>query len=513
MIETHISQVFLYPHDVYKIKKPVALGFLDFSTLALRRAACEAELELNRRLAPDVYLELVPVTRDAAGRHHLAGDGETVDWAVHMRRLNDDDRADLRLEAGRLGLLELRRVARRLAQFHAGARVDAETTRFGDLAVIRANVCENFAQTRETVGRYLDPEHAQEIERWQLEFLDHHADLFADRQRNGRVRDGHGDLRLEHLYLTEEQPASSTTEPAVRILDCIEFNTRFRFADIAADIAFLSMDLAARGRVDLAEGFLAAYALEANDYDLFPLIDFYEAYRAHVRAKIASFVAASADDERTREAMASDARRYYLLALASQRRSLLSPALIAVGGLIAAGKTTFADRLSARLSAPVIEADRTRKHLLGVDPETRLHHGLWQGAYAPEVTQRVYHEVFRRADLVLQSGRPVILDASFRSTHLRLEARELARRLGVPFLFVECQAPIEILRRRLEERARNPATSDGREAIAPDFAASWENATELSSAERMIVATEQPFEDLIAALRARLPLWPSGLTG
>ena len=506
LIETHASWVFLGEGDVYKVKRPVYLGFLDFRTLSQRKAACEAELELNRRLAPDVYLGLVPVTRDAGGRHRFGGPGEPVDWAVHMVRLPEEARADRRLAADSLAPAALDRVASHLVVFHADARVDEETAAFGTPASIATNVRENFEQTRANITRYLTRAEADEIEAHQLGFLDRNTELFERRRARRRVRDGHGDLRLEHVYLTGDGPPT--------IIDCIEFNERFRYADVCADIAFLSMDLAWHNRTDLAERFLATYAREANDYELYRLVDFYEGYRAYVRGKVASMLASDVSVAlEARRRAGREARRYYLLALATKRRSLLPPALVAVGGAIASGKSTIAERLANEMAAPVVDTDRARKYLLGVAPTTPVHEPAWTGAYSPIATDLVYKEVLHRARAVLDSGRPAVLDGSFRSRAHRAAACRLAEEAGVPFVFVECRAPVPLLRQRLEERSARPGVSDGRLEILDDFVARWEPVDELPPAAHIVLDTSLPIAESLSRLTRSLAAWPPGLTG
>ncbi len=504
VVETHISWVLLGPTEVYKLKKPVSLGFLDFSTVGARRAACEAEVELNRRLAPEVYRGVVPLLRDEAGRLAIGGPGEIVDWAVHMRRLPDRDRADVRLQQGRLEREDLERIARRLAEFHAQARADQSTAAFGRPDAIAVNLRENFDQTRESVARFITPAQAEEIERGQERFLAEHEELLARRIAAGRVRDGHGDLRLEHVYLDDAGE--------VTIIDCIEFNDRFRYADVAADLAFLAMDLSEHGHVELSEHLVAAYAQTSGDQDLYAVLDFYEGYRAYVRGKIAALVATAPDvDHERRTRAAASARHHFLLALAAGRRALLGPAVVAVGGIIASGKSTVAARLGALMSAPVIEADRTRKQLLGVTPTRPVHEGAWQGAYDPAFTERVYDEVFRRAGVVLEAGRPVILDASFRGRALRQRARALALEHGVPFRFVECRAAPEVCRARLRQRARGASVSDGRLEIFDDFVARWEPVDELLPAEHLVLDTARPLDDNLGKIREVVETWPPGL--
>ncbi len=506
LIETHISWVFLGGGDVWKVKKPVDFGFLDFSTADKRHAACLAEVELNRRLAPHVYLGCIPITRDNHGRARFGGSGEPIDWAVQMVRLPEEDRADLRLASGRLSASHLDRVAVRLARFHESARCDEETTQIGGLETVKANVEENFAQTRAELGRYLDPDQAAQVKAWQRQFLDRKASLFAARQAAGRVRDGHGDLRLEHVYLTDDDYAAGEDDGSeVVIVDCIEFNHRFRFADVCADVAFLAMDLSWHGRPDLAERFLAAYARAANDFDLYPLVDFYESYRAFVRGKIASFgIASGRLDFPGRQEAIGEARRYFLLALASERRALAPPRLLAIGGMIASGKSTIAENLGAELAVPVVDADRTRKFLLGRAPAEAIDDPAWQGAYSPTRTAEVYSEVLRRAEAVLQSGRSVIVDASFRAREHRLAARQLADYHGVPFRFIECRAKPEICRQRLRDRERRQSVSDGRLEIFDEFVARWQPVDELPASEHLVLDTSQPLVANLQFLRKKL---------
>jgi uncharacterized protein len=494
--ETHISQVFLGPDCVYKVKKPVALGFLDFSTLELRERFCAAEVALNRRLAPSVYVGMVRVTRDGSGRHHFDGEGEPVDWAVQMRRLPDRDAADARLREGRLGRAELRLLAEHVARFHQGARCDAETARHGAPDAVEANVRENFEQTRTSAARFLSESELAHIERWQLAFLRDRRALLEQRASAGRSRDGHGDLRLEHCYLDDHG--------AVEIIDCIEFNERFRYGDVCADVAFLAMDLGWHERPDLSEIFLADYARASGDYDLYGVVDFYESYRAYVRGKVSSMLeqdTGAAADARARAG--EQARKYYLLAEACTREPLAPPVLYAVGGMIASGKSTLAAQLGERLAAPVVDSDRTRKQFAGVDAFTPLPDAAFSGHYSAEATTRTYDEVLRRAEVVLRSGRSVIVDASFRTRAERAHASELARRCGVALLFVECVASPEVSRARLERRAQKRSVSDGRLELFDEFAKSYEPVRELPPESFLSVSTDGPAGAALTQVLAR----------
>jgi aminoglycoside phosphotransferase family enzyme/predicted kinase len=488
LIETHVSWVLRGEHEVLKVKKPVSLGFLDFSTLERRRAACEAEVRLNAALAPGVYLGVVPVLGD---------------WGVHMRRLDDTQRADTRLAAGALDADDVHRLAELVADFHAGRAVDRHVAaHFASHSAVARNVRENFDQTRAGVHRHVDREIAAEAESRQAAFLRDHADLFGARIAAGRIRDGHGDLRLEHVYFEPD---------GIRVIDCIEFDARYRIADTCADVAFLAMDLAAHGRADLAERLLARYARAADDHDLYALVDFYAGYRAWVRGKVAMLLAEDAGaGEATRARAALEARRHFLLAVAAERPPLIAPTLVCVGGLIASGKSTVADAVAGELACPVIDADRTRKHLLGVGETQPVHEPAWRGAYDPAFTERVYDEVLRRASVVLASRRPVVVDASFRSRRLREKARELARAHGVRFRFIECGAPADVCRERLARRAGTTTPSDGRLAIFDEFAASFEPTRELAEGEHVVLDTTRTVEESLAEVRAHVVTWPRG---
>jgi aminoglycoside phosphotransferase family enzyme/predicted kinase len=489
LVETHLSWVLL-GQEVYKIKKPVTLPFVDFSSFEERERACRAEVSLNRRLAPRTYLGVVPI-RKSRGRYTFAADGPVVEWAVRMRRLDEADRADVRLKSGALGAAHIDRLATTLVAFHADSTRTRKLARVGSPEAIERNVADNFAALR-TAGEDVAP-HAllDEIERWQRSFLRGHEDRFERRMIDGSVRDGHGDLRLEHVFFRD---------PDFEVIDCIEFDDRYRVADVCADIAFLAMDLARLGRVDLAERFVATYARTANDYDLYGVLDFYESYRACVRAKIAVL---SAPEE---------VRRHLLLAQSARRRSALQPVLVAVAGNIASGKSTLAERLAEALSAPIVDADRTRKHMLGLGPTDHASSsGAWSGAYDLAFSEQVYAEVLRRAGVVLASGRPVIVDASFRSSEARARARALASELGAPFRLLECVAAPSVCKARLAARERLKAVSDATPEIFDAFAEKFERITELPEPEHARIDTSGEPDASLEQARRIVATWPRGL--
>jgi aminoglycoside phosphotransferase family enzyme/predicted kinase len=484
-ITTHISWVFLTDREVWKLKRPVGYGFVDYRTLSQRRAACEDEVRLNRRLAPDVYLGVVPVRLGPDG-YGFGAEGAVVDYAVRMRRLPDERSAEALLRAGALTPDHLAQLATRLARFFAEA---APAPSMGSIAVIRTNVVENFAQAEPFVGRLLSRDTFDVVRRWQLGVLEQHADRFEARVAQGRIRDGHGDLRLEHVYFEAAGPI---------VIDCVEFSERLRAGDAASDAAFLVMELTARGRRELGERFLADLARESDDHDLYGVVDFYASYRAWVRGKIAALLAADASTSPDRSLRkAEEARSLFELARSYVEAAPGAPFVMAVGGLIGSGKTTLAEALGRATSIPVVSADRVRKALAGVAALERAP----ADAYTPAFSRRTFDELFRRAGVVLESGRSVVLDATFRARDLRLRARDLARAHGGRFLFVETTCDDATLRERLRRRAAGPSVSDAGEALLEQVRAAFEPVTELDPEEHVRVDTAGP-----AAAAARLAL-------
>ena len=476
LLTTHISLVFRAGQSVFKVKRERQLEFLDYGTVAARQRCCEAELRLNRRLAPDVYLAVLPVRHDEQG-HSLNREGTVVDWAVHMRRLPDDRSALALLRAQQLEHRHLDALAARLAQFYRG--LNSLPSAIVGLAL---SLTENFRQTAPfaaLLGRSAEMRQVEASQRaW---FRDN-----LDRLEARRARDGHGDLRLEHVYFLDREPT---------VIDCVEFQDRLRIADPALDVAFLVMDLCRHERRDLAEYFLGRFALESDDYGLYPLIDGYASYRALVRAKVAGLLAA----DPTTPGDAVTRKREEAGALLHLSAALLQPApaepgVMAVGGLIGAGKTTLAEALARRTSAVPISADATRKSMAGLrheEPAAPAHYGT-------EFTDRVHNEVLQRAELALQSGRSVILDTTFRSARLRHAARALAERFRARFVLAECQAPEAVLRERLRQRAG--AVSDAQEELLPRVMAEYEPVRELGADQHVRVDTTQPLAASVTAV-------------
>jgi aminoglycoside phosphotransferase family enzyme/predicted kinase len=457
LVETHISWVFLVGARVYKVKKPVNLGFLDFTTLARRRAACEDEVRLNRRLAPDVYDNVVEVT-GAAQRPRLGGPGPVVEVAVAMRRLPADRMLDhlVRSRAVDPGLMEA--IGTTVARFHASAETGGEIDALGRIETVARNWEENFSQTLSLPAEVLSPDDREAIVQYVRAFLARERHRFDSRVAEAHSRDGHGDLQAQHVCCTDP----------IRIFDCIEFNHRFRFGDTAGEIAFLAMDLERLGRPDLAVAFLNAYLEESGDYGAVPLLDFYRAYRAYVRGKVLGFQLAEHPH------VAAEARAFFVLAARYVRPRRASRLLI-TSGVMGAGKTSVARLVAERLGAIVVRTDAVRKRLAGLALSARALHGFGEGLYTPGMSARTYAEALRIAGTILAAGWPVIVDGAFSSASERAAARALASVERVPLTILWCDAPDDVIAERLRKRATDRhEISDGREELLAMHRARYE---------------------------------------
>ena len=303
LIQTHISFVFLTRNFVYKVKKAVDLGFLDFTTLERRRFSCEKELELNRRLCGDMYLEVVPINRSNVIK--IKGEGETVEYAVKMKRMPQETMMNKLLEENKVSRKIIDRIAKIIAEFHSKAETNRRISEFGSLAIIETNWEENFEQTREFVGKTISLENFGLIRERIDGFMKGNVSFFRKRMAEGRVRDCHGDVHSGNIFVTDR----------IYIFDAIEFNDRIRYSDVAADIAFLAMDLDFKERTDLSNFFVGRYVTYSGDQELTKLLPFYKCYRAYVRGKVVSFKLKdpSVGDEEKSVAM-KEAKAYFKLA-------------------------------------------------------------------------------------------------------------------------------------------------------------------------------------------------------
>jgi len=435
--ETHISWVFLTERHAFKLKKPVAFGFVDFSAVALREAACRDEVRLNRRLAPDVYLGVVPLVRDRQGQLTLGGKGETVDWLVEMRRLASDMRLDELIRRDELSDHQIESLGKVLADFcrHAPA-----VTMSGEqyLATLERKVRDNH---HDLVARVDERGRAwfYRAMQSQLRTLKLSPRLLCDRAHDGRIVEGHGDLRPEHLYLT----------PTPVAIDCLEFSQTLRKIDVADELAFLAMECDRLGRPDVGEQLSEACRRAIGDRINPAVTRFYKMYRACVRAKVAALRQDQLAPNR-RAAPRQEVEEYLRFA-AGYVPPEEKPLLLVVGGLMGTGKSTLARALADALLLQTFQTDGVRRELFG---QSESPTAFDAERYAPQNRQRVYDELARLADQVLGRGVSVVLDGTYMSAAHRSEVQQLGRKNGVQPLFCFCQCPDEVARGRIESRLR-----------------------------------------------------------
>jgi aminoglycoside phosphotransferase family enzyme/predicted kinase len=496
--QTHISAVFLAGEFVYKVKKPVRLGFLDFSTLDRRHHFCDEEVRLNRRLAPDVYLGVVPVTASANGPR-FEGDGEPVEWAVKMRRLPEQATLHAALRRGEATPKLMRSLAGLLARFHAAAAGGDRVAAFGCWEVVAGNARDNFTGSRAQVGPVVAPavfDRARALTDAALEQL---RPVIEGRSARRVPRDTHGDLRLDHVYLFPDRPPPGD----VVVIDCVEFNERFRFADPVADAAFLAMDLAADGRRDLARAFTEAYVEASGDTEGAGLFPFYVAYRAAVRAKVAGIKGLEPEVPAwDRAAALARARAHWLLALGELEGPGRRPALLLVAGLPGTGKSTLARGLADRAGFTVVRSDAVRKELAGRPSDADGSAAFGSGIYTPEWTERTYRECLRRAEALLAEGGRVVVDASFRAENWRLEFLDAAVRLGVPALVLQCRAAAAIVRARLAGRRGDVSDADW--SVFEQTAREWQPAGERTRRSLAVIETDRGATEVLEEAAGRL---------
>ncbi|MFG3292954.1 AAA family ATPase [Streptomyces sp. NPDC048179] len=467
MCETHTATLFFVGDRAYKLKKPVDLGFLDYTTVAARRAACEREVALNRRFSPDVYVGL---------GEFRSPDAEAPEPLVVMRRMPEDRRLSRLVREGAAVDDVLRTVARHLAAWHAAAPRGPDVDEQGTRDALSARWEASFAQVRalavDTSGR----ENGTEAERLVRRYLAGRGRLFDTRIEQGRVVDGHGDLLAEDIFCLDDGP---------RVLDCLEFDDRLRHLDGLDDAAFLAMDLERLGAQHAAAYFLAQYCEYSGDPAPPSLWHHYVAYRAFVRAKV-SMIQARQGAPGAEEA----SRRLAAMALGHLRTS--SVRLVLVGGLPGSGKSTLSGALADRLGVTLLSSDRIRKELAGIPAEQSAAAGYGEGLYTPEWTARTYAALLDRAAILLSMGESVVLDATWSDAGQREAGARTAERVGADLVALHCRVPDNVSAARLG--TRTPGASDAGPDIARAMAAReplWPEAAPLDTSGALASAVER----------------------
>ena len=495
LIQTHISYVFLAGDVVYKTKKPVDLGFINQVDLETREQNCHAEIRLNSRLAPAVGIGVVPVVQHADGHFEIdppgdpgdPGDATVVEWAVKMHRLSEDRTLQALLEAGEVPPRILERLVAKLIRFHEAAPAVPADPAFAGAEALRRWWAEEYREAENFIGDTWDESDARELQQFITGTIDREADLFDQRLADGRVVEGHGDLRAQHVYVFGDD------EDDIQVVDCIEFSEafQFRYQDVGYEVAFLAMDLEARGWPELSEEFVGRYVAASGDETLGLLQPFYRALRAFVRGKVESMGASEAEvNASQREALRRSARHYFHLASSYVNRQA-GPVLLVLSGPSGTGKSTVGATVAGRAGAAYINSDSVRKTLAGIHRHDRASTDFQEGIYSEEMTRKTYDEMRRRAAAHLQRGRPVVLDAVHPRREDRTASTEVARADGMPHLVVSFILPGESALERIATRRHDPmATSDATEDVYQQQIRSYEPVDESSEGGITIDASE-----------------------
>lgn len=441
LVETHISWVILTGDFVYKIKKPVNFGFLDFSTLELRRHYCEQELKLNRRLAPRLYLDVIKVIGPPE-RPIMNGEGEAIEYAVKMRQFDPERQLDRLAVQNKLTTAHIDQLADVMAAFHEGIEMATAESAFGSPASVWQPAAENFSQ----IAARLDDEHEnirlESLRQWSREQFNKFSTLFQQRKRGGFIRNCHGDMHLANMTLIDDE---------VTIFDCIEFNDDFRWIDVISELAFTSMDLIDRGQPGFAARLVNRYLQHTGDYEGLALLQFYQVYRALVRAKVAILRSGQPDlSEQQRRGSWQEYRAYSELAQRFTRPA--NPALFIAHGVSGAGKTTLTQALLERFGMIRLRSDVERKRLFGLTAAAKSRSDTGRGIYTQTASGHTYQRLRELAGDVIRAGYSTIVDATFLKCEQRRLFQALAQELGVPFIILHFHADAALLRRWISER-------------------------------------------------------------
>ena len=474
VLETHISWVILTGDYAYKIKKPVNFGFLDFSTLALRRKYCLEEVRLNARYAADLYLAVVGIYGDYR-TPSLQGNGEPMEYAVKMRQFPQDALLSRLLERSRLLEIHIDAMAKEVAAFHAIAQHAAPDNPWGTPEQVQEWALENFAEIRPLLQdskslRQLDALHA-----WTEKEYQRRRDQLQARKREGGIRECHGDLHLGNMFLQGER---------IRLFDCIEFNEELRWIDVMCEAAFVVMDLCDRGRPEFAWRFLNRYLQHTGDYTSLAILPYYFVYRALVRAKVSLLRLSQGHlDENERTAVLQEFRGYLNLAQGMSQRPV--PAVIITHGLSGSGKSVTAGKLAETLLAVHVRSDIERKRLYGYGMTADSGSSLHSGIYSTTATVRTYDRLAEIAAAALDGGDTVLVDATFLESGQRRRFLDQARRTGAAAVILDFQIPEQMLRERIMARQRSGG--DVSEAGLDILASQLRQVQPLSTEERRFV--------------------------
>jgi aminoglycoside phosphotransferase family enzyme/predicted kinase len=469
LVQTHVSYVLLTGDYAYKLKKAVNFGFLDYSTLAKRKYFLQEEISMNSAIAPELYLEVVPITQ-AGDKFSLSGEEEAVEYALKMRQFPQENLFINLFEAGKLSIEQMEELGKIVAQFHAKAATNDYISSFGTVAKVREAFDENYQQTEQYVGRVQTQQQLVETKAFTDSFFAEREDLFQARIDNHKIKECHGDLHLKNICLWQDK---------IQLFDRIEFNEPFRFVDVMYDVAFAVMDLDARGRKDFGNAFLNTYLEQTGDWEGVQLLPLYLSRQAYVRAKVTSFLLDDpAISEKVKQEASQTAADYY-----QQAWEYTQPTqgkLILMSGLSGSGKSTVAKAIARKTGAIQIRSDAVRKHLAGIVLDAKGSDEI----YSSEMSQRTYDRLLELGMLLAKAGFTVILDAKYDLISLREPAIAAAKTNQIPLQIINCTAPLDIISDRLSSRS-----GDISDATADLLASQQATAEDFTEAEQVYVTT------------------------
>jgi len=500
LVETHISWVLLTGSFAYKIKKPIDLGFVDFSTLELRRRYCHEEIRLNRRLAPDIYLEVNSITGSIDSPRLSSNDDEAIEYAVKMIQFSRTNELDRLVERGELTRSHIESLARMISTFHESSERAGPESIYGNGEQVIQPVEENFKQIRQRISDPESLEELEQVEKWSREQFQRLETLFERRKAEGYVRECHGDLHLANMAWIDGEPL---------VFDCIEFNPSLRWIDVLSEIAFLTMDLEERGCPELAYAFLNAYLELGGDYPGLPVLNFYFSYRLMVRAKVEAIRAYQQPRDSDSRIDAEESFRTYLQ-LAVRHTHPGNPRLIITCGLSGSGKSSLTQSLLGSLQAIRIRSDVERKRLFSLSAEDDGKLNTKASIYSADATKRTYEKLLELANTGLDSGCSIIIDATCLKAEQRAKFQALAVKKGVPYSILNITAPEEVLRERLEKR--EGGASDADVAVMKEQLALFEPFGEEERPHVIPVNSESSFdvEGLVSEIESSKTLPPAG---
>lgn len=480
LIQTHISFILLTGDYAYKVKKSVNFGFLDFSTLEKRHYFCQEELRLNQPQAPEFYLEVLPISL-VGDSVQLGNDAHPIEYTLKMRQFPQENLLIHLFEQGKLTFDHLTQLGKKVAQFHLNAPTNDQICQFGEISQIRQGIEENYDQTDQYIGIAQTQQQYDETKQFTDQFFEEHHALFQSRIENNWIRECHGDLHLKNMFLWNDE---------ILLFDRIEFNQEFRFVDVMYDIAFTVMDLDGRKRSDLSNQFLNTYMEQTGDWEGLQILPFYLCRQAYVRAKVNSMMLDEPEiSVNQKQEIQQEAALYYKLAWEYTHQK--SGEIIIMSGLSGSGKSTVARRLARRLNAIQIRSDAVRKHLGGIPLDQRGTDAL----YTAEMTQITYQRLLELGIILATQGFTVILDAKYDRQLLRGKVIQRCKLKNIPLTILQCTAPIEVLRSRLQHRS-----GDITDATVDLLESQQQAAEPLTEAEKAYVVSIDTTQDLATQL-------------